>query len=406
MPIQRLLTGALLCALLPAMSVDAKEQRGLRPEDGEVAKALPVRVVVLQPRLGPQIRYNYIATADAGINAGNNLFYNPGGMSYGQAMGMGLAGGLIAGAIINGAEKAAAKRAVRDPYQVISQARCDLPLVDSHQAMVASALQHAGWPAATGNVGAATGKDIPRYVFTMSTSFAPDFSALMTTIDAAAYVPDAAGKTSRNATWQDSLVVVSDGLWLPAKTQSDIERMVAAEKERYDASGADELIDKANKAGANASRKERQRALLVVSRHAENMADAKSEGWSNTGTAMRRAMLWSENDCALLEKTLKSNLEHADGMIQALLRHSLPTPGGASPLQPLPAQGVQIASTRTNPDVIAETEVSVGVPEGTSEAEPSAAPTRVIEAVPGGIYVSRLSMENITLGYRHMVLDD
>lgn len=406
MPIQRLLTGALLCALLPAMSVDAKEQRGLRPEDGEVAKALPVRVVVLQPRLGPQIRYDYIATADAGINAGNNLYYNPGGVSYGQAMGMGLAGGLIAGVIINGAEKAAAKQAVRDPYQVISQAKCNLPLVDSHQAMVASALQHAGWQEAEDSLGKAVAKDKPRYVFTLSTSFAPDFSALMTTVDTAAYVPDAAGKTSRNAAWQDSLVVVSDGLWLPAKTQSDIERMVAAEKERYDASGADELIDKANKAGANASRKERQRALLTVSQHAENMADAKNEGWSETGTAMRRAMLWSENDCALLEKTLKSNLEHADGMIQALLRHSLPTPDDTSPVQPLPAQGAQIASTRTNPDVIAETEVSVGVPEGTAEAELSTTPTRVIEAVPGGIYVSRLSMENITLGYRHMVLDE
>jgi hypothetical protein len=185
MPIQRLLAGALLCALLPAMSVDAKEQRGLRPEDAEVAKALPVRVVVLQSRLGPQIRYDYIATADAGINAGNNLYYNPGGVSYGQAMGMGLAGGLIAGAIINGAEKAAAKQAVRDPYLVISQAKCDLPLVDSHQAMVAGALQHAGWQAAHGNLGAATGKDVARYVFTLSTSFAPDFSALMTTVDAA-----------------------------------------------------------------------------------------------------------------------------------------------------------------------------------------------------------------------------
>lgn len=406
MPIQRLLTGALLCALLSAMSVDAKEQRGLHPEDAEVAKALPVRVVVLQSRLGPQIRYDYIATADAGINAGNNLYYNPGGVGYGQAMGMGLVGGLIAGAIINGAEKAAAKQAVRDPYRVILQARCDLPLVDSHQAMVASALQHAEWQEAERSFGKAVAKDGPRYVFTLSTSFAPDFSALMTTVDAAAYAPDAAGKVGRNATWKDSLVVVSDGLWLPAKTREDIERMLAAEKERYDASGADELIDKANKAGANASHKERKRASLAVSQHAENMTDAKSEGWSDTGTAMRRAMLWSENDCALLAKTLQSNLEHADGMIQALLRHSLPTPDDTSPLQPLPAQGAQIGSTRTNPEAIAETEVSVGVPEGTAAAELSTTPVRAIEAIAEGIYVSRLSRENITLGYRHMVLDD
>jgi hypothetical protein len=182
--------------------------------------------------------------------------------------------------------------------------------------------------------------------------------------------------------------------------------MVAAEKERYDASGADELIDKANKAGANASRKERKRALLMVSQHAENIADAKSEGWSDTGTAMRRAMLWSGNDCALLAKTLQSNLEHAQGMVQALLNHSLPAPGDTPPVQPLPARMSVIGSTRIDPEIVTETAVSVGVPENSVAAEPSTAPIRAIEAMAEGIYVSRLSGENITLGYRHMVLED
>jgi hypothetical protein len=415
MPIQRLLTGALLCALLPAASLCAKEQRGLLPEDDGVARDLPVHVVVMQPRLRPQFRYNYLDTSLAGINAGNSL-YGGGGVGYGQAMGAGLVGGLIAGAIINGAEKAAAKNAVRRPYQLIEQARCDLPLGESHQAAIANALQHAGWsklgpiaghvlkPGEDGDDVAA--KDDPRYVFTLSTSLAADFSALITTIDTAAYVADAGRKAGRNAAWKDSLVVVSDGLWLPAKSQVDIERMLAAEQQRYAASGADELIEKVNAAGANASRKDRKRALLMASDHRENLVEARSEGWSEASTAMRRAALWSEQDCARLNRTLQSNLEQAGEMVQALLRHSLAAPGDAQGLQALPTQAAVIGSTGADPQVIGETRVSAGLPEGVVVDEAAPAQQRVIEALPGGTYVSRLSGENITLGYRHMVLEE
>lgn len=401
MPIQRLLTGALLCALFPALSVAAKEQRGLALADVEVAKTLPMQVIVAQPRLRPQIRYNYVDTMQAGVGAGDGLYNNPGGMSYGQAMGVGLAGGLIAGAIINGAEKATAKRAVRDPYQLIVQAKCDLPLVDSHQALVADALQRAQWRQQDDASRPTTAKAGPRYVFTLSTSFTPDFSALTTTIDAAGYAPDAGGKAGRKPTWQDSLVVVSDGLWLAPKTQADIEQMVAAEQQRYAASGADALIDKVNAAASNAPRQDRKRASLMANQHAQNMADAKDEGWSDASTAMRRAMLWSQGDCALLKKTLRSNLEHADGMIQALLLNSLPPRPETSsqPARPMAA----VVTKRPDPATL-ELPISVGVPEGTVVEEPVS--VRVIEPTPGGVYVSRLSAENIPLGYRYTLLDD
>lgn len=398
MPIQRLLTGTLLCALFSAQSVDAKEPRGLAPTDVEVARALPMQVVVMQPRLRPQIRYNFVDTSQAGVSAGNNL-YNGGGMGYGQAMGMGLAGGLIAGAIINGAEKAAAKQAVRDPYQWISQAKCDLPLVDSHQAMIANALQRAQWRQQGEDTALTGSKAGPRYSFTLSTSFSPDFSALMTTIDAAGYASDASGKVGRQATWQDSLVVVSDGLWLAPKTQTDIDQMLEAEKLRYAASGADKLIESVNAAGGNAPRQDRKRASLMANQHAENMADARDLGWSDASTDMRRAMLWSQNDCALLQKTLRSNLEHADGMMQALLRNSLPPQPDTLP-QPVETVAASVPK-RPDPTTL-DLPISVGVPEG-AVAEASA---RVIEAMPGGVYVSHLSVENITLGYRYTVLDD
>lgn len=402
MPIQRLLTGALLCALFPALSIDAKEQRGLAPADIEVARALPTQVVVVQPRLRPQIRYNYVDTTQAGVGAGDGLYNGGGGgMSYGQAMGMGLAGGLIAGAIINGAEKAAAKQAVRDPYQLISQAKCDLPLVDSHQTMVAGALQRAQWREQGEESTQTAAKTGPRYAFTLSTSFSPDFSALMTTIDAAGYAPDASGKVGRKPTWQDSLVVVSDGLWLAPKTQADIEQMVAAEKQRYAVSGADALIDKVNAARGNAPRQDRKRASLMASQHAQNMADARDEGWSDASTAMRRAMLWSQNDCALLAKTLRSNLEHADGMVQALLRNSLPAIPD-TPSQPATLRAA-VVTKRPDPSTL-DLPISVGMPEGTVADE--SVPVRVIEPMPGGVYVSHLSAENITLGYRYTLLDD
>lgn len=398
MPIQRLLTGALLCALFPALSVHAREQRGLAPADVEAAKALPVQVLIMQPRLRPQIRYNFVDTSQAGINAGTSLYNGGGGIGYGQALGMGLAGGLIAGVIINSAEKATAKQAVREPYELISQTKCDLPLLDSHQAMVAGALERAQWRTQGEDSEQPSDKTGPRYAFVLSTSFAPDFSALMTTIDTAGYAPDASGKVGRKPTWQDSLVVVSDGLWLAPKTQADIDQMLAAERERYASSGADALIVRVNAAGGNATQQDRRRARLMAKQHAQNMAEARDAGWSDSSTAMQRAMLWSQNDCALLEKTLRSNLEHADGMIQALLRNALPAALDAT-ADPVAAVVIDHADPAT-----LDRPISVGAPE--AAVTEGSAPVRVIEPLPGGVYVSRLPAENIILGYRYTVLDD
>lgn len=227
----------------------------------------------------------------------------------------------------------------------------------------------------------------------------------MTTVNAAAYAPDADGDAQRKATWQDTLVVVSDGLWLLPKTQADIDRMVIAEQQRYAASGAEALINKVNSRGGSAAQWVRKIAVQMVAPHAKSMAEANDENWSDTSTAMHRAALWSDDHCALLEKTLQSNLQHANGMIQALLRHSLPVPGETQ-TPSAQVQTTQIGSTSTNPQTITETVVSVGMPEGSETEEIPTAPVRVIEAMDGGLYVSRLSIENINLGYRHMVLDE
>lgn len=377
---RRSIAGALLCALVSINPLAAREQRGLQAEDAATAASLPTHVIVLQDRLRPQIQYNYLDTSQAAGSIAGNL--SAAGASFGQAVGGGLVGGLIAGAIINGAELASAKSAVRDPYALLEQASCDLALTDSHQAAVVSAIERNGWKVdrSTGLHSLADGQDpedvvgkaSPRYVFTASSSFTPDFSALITTVDSEAFVAADGNKAGKNPAWRDSLIVVSDGVWLPPKTQADIDLMIAAEKARYAASDADALITKVNAAGSNANRRDRKRAESVAGKHRDNMKEARSESWSNASQATRRALLWSEDNCARVHAALQANLGHAGLLMDGLFQQSLP------------------ARLKANESA-------------TSEQEPG---KRSIESLPGGAYVSRLGGENITLGFRHMVLSE
>lgn len=377
---RRFIAGALLCALVPISTLAAKEQRGLQAEDAATAGSLPIHVIVLQDRLRPQILYNYMDTSQTAGSIAGNL--SAAGANFGQAVGGGLVGGLIAGAIINGAELASAKNSARDPYAVVKQASCDLVLTNSHQDALVSAIERNGWAVdrstglhlLTGDQDAedVVGKTIPRYVFTASTSFSPDFSALITTVDSEAFVAADGNKAGKNPAWQDSLIVVSDGLWLPPKTQADIDLMVAAEKARYAASGADVLIAKVNAAGSNANRRDRKRAESLAGQHRDNMKEARSESWSRASEATRRALLWSENGCGKVRAALQANLEQAGLLMDGLFKQSLPP--------------------RLKTDELAAGEFEPG--------------KRSVEPLPGGAYVSRLGGENITLGFRHMVLSD
>lgn len=376
----RFIAGALLCAVFPAGQLAAKEQRGLQAEDAASSANLPIHVVILHDRLRPQIPFNYIDTSQAAGSIAGNLA--GAGASFGQAVGTGLVGGLIAGAIINGAEQASAKNAVRTPYALLKQASCDVALTDSHQAALAAAIERNGWSIdrSTGlhslkdgqDPEDVTGKAGPRYVFTASTSFAPNFSALITTVDSEAFVAADGKKTGKDPAWRDSLIVVSDGLWLQPKTQADIDLMVAAEKARYAGTDAAALVAKVNAAGANADRKDRKRAESLSRQHRENMKEARSESWSSASEASRRALLWSENDCGKVRAALQTNLDQAGLLMDALFKQSLPP--------------------RLKADETATGGQEIG--------------QRSIEALPGGAYVSRIDGENVTLGFRHMVLSD
>lgn len=383
MQTNRIVAGALLCALFPLTANAAKEQRGLQAEDHAAASSLPVHIVVMHPRLYPQFTFNYspVDTTALAMNAAENLYNSGTGIGYGQAMGAGVVGGAIAGVLIAAAEQVEAKNAVRPPYALVKQASCDIGLADSHHAALAGALQRSGWSQSVApSLHALDGEsdlddvldeDIPRYVFTTNSSFSPDFSALITTVDAQAYAGNG-GKAASKPTWQDSLIVVSDGLWLPPKTQADIDTMVAAEKARYASSGADALIKKVNAAGGSAARQDRLKAEKMSSLHRSNMKDALDDSWSPKSTAARRAALWSENNCQRINASLQANLEAAGMMLEGLLTQSLPP--------------------RLQAD---EAEAA--------DPEPC---IRTVKALPGGAYVSRLAGENISLGFRYSILSD
>ncbi len=370
-------SGALALALaLQAMPAHAAKAgiAGYRPGDDARAAALPMHVVIEQPRLKPQIAYGYVSVP------GVTSYGNYPGMSFGQTAGVNLAGGLIASVLINGAEYANAKQFARGPYQLMQDAHCDLPLDEVMGTAVAGAIR-ARWPAAAiqthvlgdgESIRDAVGKQQPRYVFAVSSSLAPDFSALVTSIQAEAYAATAANTTARDPLWRDTLIVVSDRLFLPAKSQADIDVLVAAANARYAALDIAPLIAKVNAAGANADRGDRQKILVAQREHRSSLKEARRSEWTPVGEATRRALLWSERQCGALAHVVDASALHAGDAVAALLAGALPAP---------PA------------------DADASVPD-------EAVGTRNLVALPGSVFISRKGGDEVALGFRKSVLSD
>lgn len=369
-------SGALVLALhaLPAHAGKA-ETPGYHPRDESTAAALPVHVVIEQPRLKPQIAYGYIDVPGV-VSYGNYP-----GMSFGQTAGANLAGGLIASALINGAEYAGAKQFARGPYRLMQDAHCDLPLDAALGAAVDGAIR-ARWPDATirthvlgagDSIGDVVGKNQPRYVFSVSASLAPDFSALVTSIETEAYAAlPASTKVATQPTWRDTLIVVSDRLILPPKTQQDIDILVAAANARHAALDLDTLIRKVNAAGVDANRLDRPKIIAAQREHRASLKEAQRSDWTPAGEATRRAMLWSERQCGALASVVESSAVQTGLAVAALLDGTLPVrPAGES---------------------VAPVEETVGA--------------RGLVALPGGVFVSRKGGDEVALGFRKSVLSD
>lgn len=374
------LGGAIALALnaMPAYAAKAPLP-GYGPDKAATAGALPVHVVIEQPRVKPQIAYGYVAVPD-GIAYGASAYGNYPGMSMGQSIGVDVAGGLIASLIINGAEYAGAKHFAQGPYQVMQDAHCDLPLGDAFRTPVVNAIQ-ARWSTAavqphvledgqSFNKAVGTG---PRYVFAVSSSLAPDFSALITTIDAEAY-PDlqpGSKRTPREPAWRDTLIIVSDRMLLPAKTQADTDALAAPATSRYAALNLEPLIAKVNAQRGMADPRDRRKITNAQSDLRSALKEAQRPDWTPAGEAMRRAQLWSAGDCAALSGAVATNAAQSGLAVAALLDGTLPARVADNAALPVETAG-----------------------------------ERKLVALPGGIVVSRKGGDEVVLGFRRSVLAD
>lgn len=362
---------AVLALTLHATAAHASpEKPGYTPDLQPNASALPIHLVVEQSKVRPQIAYGYVTTPYP------TQTYP--GMSFGQGLGVNLAGGLIASAIINGAEYAKAKNFARGPYGLMVDTNCDLPVDQAIPTRVDSAIRTA-WPQTAPQTHVlaedAKLKDVvdtrsPRYVFRVSTSLAPDFSALMTTVEAAAYPPNATtGKSDAKPAWQDTVIVVSDKLMLAPKTPADIESMVAAENARHAALNINALIAQANSEGP--SSRARKKVVDAQNEHRTRLKEARLPVWSPASEAEMRARMWSADQCQALVAAIDANATETGAALTALFT-------GAVKQQVPDAQ----------------------------PAEAEAAGQRRLEALSGGFIVSHRIGDNVGLGFRESILSD
>lgn len=329
-----LATGALVFVLSTAVAAARKDSGGYVPDRAAQAASLPVYVLALNERLLPQMSYGYQDNLAAGYYP--NQFQNTAGLSAGQSIVAGALGSALGAAIANAKLYADAKSRADAAYYPLKLAQCDFPVETSLQSLVREAIARSKWgadikPASLslkdGGLDKQIGRDQPRQIFIVSSSLAPDLTALVTSLEITAYAPeDDTGKGwQKQPLWRDELIVVSDRLQaLPAKSAADIERMVADEQARYDASGVEALVRKVNAEGRDARRADRQAAMEGLRLHANKLRDARSEEWSLNAEAGRRAQLWSANGCAPLRAAFDQSSAELSRMIDALYAQELP----------------------------------------------------------------------------------
>lgn len=362
-------SAVLAVAMQATTAYASTEKPGYLPERHASAGALPMHVVIEQAKVRPQIAYGYVSTPYP------TQTYP--GMSFGQGLGVNLAGGLIASAIINGAEYAQAKSFARGPYGVLLEAKCDLPVDQPISERVGDAIRNA-WPQVAAQTRVLTedeklkdavdGKS-PRYVFRVSTSLAPDFSALMTTVEAAAYPATANnGAVAFKPAWQDTVIVVSDKLVLAPKTPADVESMVAAENARHAALNLGPLIAQANAEGPSSPARKK-----VVEAQKENRArlkEARRATWSPATEAEMRARMWSADQCRALSAAIDANAAETGAALAALFSGAVKQEAGSE------AAGGEATGQRR------------------------------LEVFPGGFIVSHRVGDNVGLGFRESILKD
>ncbi|WP_096376390.1 hypothetical protein [Lysobacter enzymogenes] len=381
-----LVAGALALAVCDFCQAAAKDIDGYRPERAELAAQMPVYIVALNERVRPQVAYPERSPgmdAYLMIQTQNMIDSLQPAMSSGSAIATGALGGAIGVALGEAMVRAAAREYAAATYAPLLRSQCDLQVDAPLQGAVREATARSPWGAAAQPVFIAGGvedwdkqiaKDRPRQVISVTASMTPDFSALVTTVDAAAFAPeDASAGTGwqKKPLWRDQLIVVSDPMALAPKTQADIDRMVAEENARYAESGDLAIVERVAKDRYGSGKPERSQAVAADRRHQSRLKLARAATWVAGTDGARRAQLWSEDSCAPMRAALDQAVAETGRLLDDLYAQRLPA---------------RVPS------------------KDTAQAWGQQPGARAIQALPGGVYVSRNDAGATQLDYRFSLL--
>jgi hypothetical protein len=381
-----LMAAGLLC-VAPAAFAKDKPQAGFDPEHASALATVPVEIVLLNDRLRTQYTYQFVSVdpsiAQQSLAAiGPGVPYSPGGVAAGAV------GGAIASALINAEMEAQARRLVEPALGTLRLAQCELDVGDALAGSIDAAVKASPWGASApvarhvlsgkkDTLREVIAENRARYVFAASYSMTPDFSAVITTINASAYadtLPGAPRNWQKKPAWSDQVVIVSDRLHPLARTADDVAREIAREEARYKASDVNRLIREAN-AGDSYARTEAKR---MMDDHKRALKRANETEWVPASIADRRSEMWSADGCARLKAALDANHREVGVVLAKLFAGEL---GEHLLTEPMAAfvEPVQVA------------------PASPADAP---APERKVYVAPGNLYISRETDDLIGLGYR------
>lgn len=293
--------------------------------DMEAARAVPLYLVSHQLTVRPQVAYRFLKTPS--VIGGPYQ-----GMNMAQSVGVNVAGALVANLLINASEAEVAVRQAEDSWRWLQAGKC----TSDADAPVRNALQEAlrqsniTTVAQTGVLERRDLEDVvtargERLVLQYSTSFTPGLSAVLTSVVVTGWGPaDAKGKSQKSPRWANVLMSGSSPLILPAKTERDTALLLRTAEQAYADSGNSALIAKVNAAGHNADRQERQRAVDALRRHGRIMREAKEDEWTDATEPMRRAIYWTDDQCALQNQAVQDNAAEVGRLLKAMLSSELP----------------------------------------------------------------------------------
>lgn len=289
-------------------------------------QAAPIFIVSKQATVRPQIAHGRLPTV---VFTGAPYA----SLSFIEGMGVDMVGNVLGAALVNATEREAATTDAEEHWDWLQTGSCSGDADGPVRTALQGALQQAGAnsPVNTGvledrKLEQLVSVDGGRVVVQHSTSFTPELMTVLTTVVVSAWL-EGSGKTQKKPTWQNMLMVASAPLSLQAKTEQDSQVLLEAAETKYAQSGNEARILKVNAAGHGAHKADRQLAANTLRRHHRALRDAKDPDWAGNMESARRALFWSEGNCALLKQAVDDNALEAGRLVQSLLTNALPGEG-------------------------------------------------------------------------------